>query len=257
MLYTYEKGQRTNPAIIFLHGGGLSSTSWLPVIERLGEFYCLAPDLPEHGRSKDVPYSISASAEGAAEVIRSKVPSRKAHVVALSLGGPAALTLLRIAPELVDHADLSGSSGHFPRFLSSLGTSTIWMYRFFSKEYLFRQTLRQHGIPDAYADLVRDDLAASTSPAFMGRFMSELSRWELPARVERPLLFAVGEKEPWGSMGITRGYIKRYPSAKAVVVPGAKHAWSLQLPDLFSAMVRAWVTDRPLPAELGLIPFRR
>jgi pimeloyl-ACP methyl ester carboxylesterase len=257
MLFTMEKGEQTNPAIIFLHGGGLSSRSWLPVMERLGEFYCLAPDLPEQGRSKDIPYSVMASAEGAAELIKSKVPSGKAHVVALSLGGPVALTLLRTSPELVDHAVLSGSSGHFSPFLSALGTSSIWMYRFFSKEYLFRQTMRQHGIPEVYADLVREDLEASTSPGFMGRFMTELSRWEMPAHVERPLLFAVGEKEPWGSMGITRGYIKRYPSAKAVVVPGAKHAWSLQMPDLFASMVRAWVTERPLPAELGQIPFRR
>ena len=31
------------------------------------------------------------------------------------------------------------------------------------------------------------------------------------------------------------------------VAPGAKHAWCLQFPDLFAALLRAWVTDKPLP----------
>jgi pimeloyl-ACP methyl ester carboxylesterase len=37
-----------NP-IVFLHGGGLSARSWEPIVVRLPEFHCLAPNLPGHG----------------------------------------------------------------------------------------------------------------------------------------------------------------------------------------------------------------
>jgi hypothetical protein len=49
MLYTYEAGQPGAPGIVF------SCTGWIiqlsgSVIERLPEFHCLAPDLPEQGK---------------------------------------------------------------------------------------------------------------------------------------------------------------------------------------------------------------
>jgi pimeloyl-ACP methyl ester carboxylesterase len=249
LLYTYRSGEEKNPAILFLHGGGLGSKSWLPVIERLPEFYCLAPDLPEQGRSTDVPYSISGSAEEVAGIIQTLAPGKKAHLVALSLGGPVALTLLRTHPDLVDHVLLSGSSGHFPRGFTGVGKATIWMYRLYKPETLIRMTLRQHGIPEEYRNLVSEDLKLGMSPAFMRHYMSELGTWELPTRVERPLLLVVGEKEPRAARSIARGYLKRYPSARGVLAPDAKHAWPLQFPDRFAGLVRAWVTDQPLPPE--------
>lgn len=256
MLYTLETGNPSAPAIVFLHGGGLSSLSWQPVIERLLEFHCLAPDLPEQGRSKDVPYSIEGSAQAVAEIIRRKIPAQKAHLVALSLGGPVAFTLLRTAPELIDRAILSGSSGRVSRLLSETGKASLWMYRFFSPDYLVRATIRQQGIPDHYAGLVSDDLRLALSPAFMRRYMTDLARWELPERIQQPLLIVVGEKEMKAAYTFARGYLKRFPSARGAVALGVGHAWCLQDPDLFADMVRAWVTDQPLPSSLKPFPDR-
>ncbi len=250
MLYTRESGNPTSPAIVFLHGGGLSSQSWLPVMERLPEFYCLAPDLPEQGQSKDIPFSINGSADAVLEVIHQKVPGRKVHLVALSLGGPVALTLLRLAPELFEAVILSGSSGHFSRWLAELGKSTIWMYKLYKPDYLVKETLKQQGIPEQYASLMRADLYQGISPVFMRHYMTELGCWELPQRVDSPLLVVVGEKEMRASRGISRDYLKRYPGARGVIAKGMNHAWCLQSPDLFAAMVRAWVTGQPLPPEL-------
>jgi len=247
MLFTRETGSPDSPAIVFLHGGGLSSKSWLPVMERLPEFHCLAPDLPEQGQSQAIPYSIERSAAETAEIIRQRVPTRKAHLVALSLGGPVVFTVLRTAPELVDHAIVSGSSGRFSPLLAALGKSTIWVYRFYKEDYLIRETLRQHGIPEQYADLVRDDLKIGMSPTFMRHYMTGLGAWELPAAIHTPLLIVVGEKEMKAARGIVRGYLKRFPSACGALAPGAKHAWCLQLPDLFADMVRLWVTGQSLP----------
>ncbi|HVN54536.1 MAG TPA: alpha/beta hydrolase [Anaerolineaceae bacterium] len=250
MLYTRESGNPNSPAIIFLHGGGLSSKSWIPVMERLGDFYCLAPDLPEQGESKAIQFTIDGSAEAVVEVIRQKVPGRKVHLVALSLGGPVALTLLRTHPELIDHVILSGSSGHFPGWLAGLGKSTVWMYKLYKRDYLVNATLKQQGIPEQYTDLLREDLYQSISPDFMRHYMGELARWELPERVDSPLLIVVGEKEQKASYGISRGYLKRYPGSCGIVAAGTGHAWCLQSPDLFATMVRSWVTNQPLPAEL-------
>src|SRR5947209_12212647 len=54
-LYVHEAGPVDALSIVFLHGLGISSVMWQPQIERLSKSYhCLAPDLPEHGKSTDV-----------------------------------------------------------------------------------------------------------------------------------------------------------------------------------------------------------
>lgn len=250
MLFIRESGNPNCPAIVFLHGGGLSSKSWLPVMELLPDFYCLAPDLPEQGQSKTIPFTISGSAEMVAEIIRRKTPGKKVHLVALSLGGPVALTLLRTAPELIDHVILSGSSGHFPRWLAELGKSTLWMLRLYKRDYLVKETIKQQGVPEQYTELMREDLYQGISLAFMRHFMTELALWELPQCVDSPLMVVVGEKEMKAAFGISRGYLKRYPGACGTIAAQMGHAWCLQSPELFAAMVRAWVTNQPLPAGL-------
>jgi pimeloyl-ACP methyl ester carboxylesterase len=247
MLHTYESGNHNAPAILFLHAGGLSGKSWLPVMERLPEFHCLAPDLPEQGLSRAIPYSISRCVSEVAAIIREKVPTQKVHVIALSLGGPVALTLAGAYPQLVDHVLISGGSGQIPRWMVRLAKSTLWMYRLFSPESLIQATLRQQGIPAEYESLVRDDLLQSLDPAFMRNYMDELSTWQLPDCINQPLLLAVGERESRAAFRFARNYLRHYPHAQGLVVPGVRHAWSLQNPDLFANLVRTWVTDSPLP----------
>lgn len=250
MLYTYETGQPGQTSIVFLHGGGLSSKSWLPVIERLPDFHCLAPDLPEQGNSRDIPYSIDGSAREVEEIIRQKLPGQKVNLVALSLGGPVAFTILRNAPDLIDHVMITGSSGKVSRWMASLGKSLLWMYKLYKREYLIRETIRQHGIPEQYSELVREDLQVSINPNFMRHYMTDLAAWELPEKITNPLLVMVGEKEMKAAFTIARGYLRRFPDARGAVAPQVAHAWCLQQPDLFAQTVRAWVTDKPLPSPL-------
>ncbi len=54
-LYLRQAGPADAPALVFLHGLWVSSAMWQPQIERLSsEYHCLAPDLPEHGKSTDI-----------------------------------------------------------------------------------------------------------------------------------------------------------------------------------------------------------
>lgn len=144
MLFTREAGQPPNPAIVFLHGGGLSSRMWLPQFERLPEFYCLAPDLPEQGESLLVrPFDLENASLRVAEVIRERVPARRAHVVGLSLGGATVLSLLRLVPELVDRALVCGTATRINRGLGVILLASLWVLRFYKQETLVNMTIRQ------------------------------------------------------------------------------------------------------------------
>jgi pimeloyl-ACP methyl ester carboxylesterase len=169
------------------------------------------------------------------------------------LGGAVILTLLRLYPEVADHVILTGSSGRLPKWLVEISLPLFGMLGFMKPDTLVRSTLRQQDIPEKYfADLYDDILAAST-PKFLKPIYSELTKLEMPGAISCPLLVCVGEKEPGAAKlygQISLRPLKKYPSAHGVVMPNGGHVWALQFPDTFAQMVRAWVTDDPLPSQL-------
>jgi len=256
MIYTHEQGNPSDPAVVFLHGGGLSHTSWLPVIEHLPDFHCLAPDLPGHGKSQDVPFTLEGSARAVAVIIRQKTPHGKAHIVSLSLGGAVALTLMRLEPVVADHLILSGCSGRLAKWLVQMSLPMFGILKWMKPETIVRSTMKQHLIPDEYYDLLHDDILASNQIEFLKPIYTELTGFTAPEKVTSPLLVCVGEKEPgaaklYGEIALQP--LKKYPAAHGVAMPGGGHAWALQFPEVFAQMVRAWVTDSPLPDVLKVV----
>jgi pimeloyl-ACP methyl ester carboxylesterase len=70
------------PCLVFLHGLWLSSAMWQPQIERLShDYHCLAPDLPEHGKSTDIGLlTLKNTSRVVANLIREKTPHGHAHI---------------------------------------------------------------------------------------------------------------------------------------------------------------------------------
>jgi pimeloyl-ACP methyl ester carboxylesterase len=108
-LHVREFGQPGSPAVVFLHATGASGGMWEQHLRRLGGYHCLAPDLPGHGRSNHLPWrSRIDTAEQVARLIQDRIPSRRARVVGLSLGGAVAHTLLARRRELLDRVVIDG-----------------------------------------------------------------------------------------------------------------------------------------------------
>jgi len=257
MLYTLESGNKKKPAIVFLHGGGLSSKSWIPVMDKMeSAFYCLAPDLPEQGKSFSIkPFSLDDSSGKVAEIIREKVPGKKAHLVGLSLGGALVLTMLRLCPEVIETAMVTGTAAKLGKGLGKFSISMLWMLKFYSAKTLVEATIKQQGIPAQYRDLVYDDLLL-TGPdlGFNKSIISEIVKMELPLKNEKPLLACIGSKETIPAKQAAKKLVRLVPHTQGVIVPGLNHVWALQDPELFAQTVRAWVTQSPLPQSL--LPIR-
>src|SRR5688572_9927204 len=111
-LYVHESGLVGAPAVVFLHGAGVSGRMWASHVARLMDYHCLAPDLPGHGRSNRIPWRSEAdTAEQVVELIETRIPARKTHLVGLSLGGSLVHTLLARRPDLLDRVVIDGSGG--------------------------------------------------------------------------------------------------------------------------------------------------
>jgi pimeloyl-ACP methyl ester carboxylesterase len=254
-LNVYESGTRTQPAILFLHGSPLSGRMWQPQLEALKEFHCIAPDLPEHGKSAAIaPFDMQDTVRRLVALIKASTPDGRAHVVGLSFGGVVAQALLDQAPEVCDHVILSGTSARGGKTFLAI----LKIYLDLNKPFLALLPPKwiaalfnwQFGIPKQYAPMLAEDVGAIKGEALSRLVYSTYGDIVTPPAPRSPVLVAVGQKETPAAKMMARRLHKAIAGSKGVVAPKATHVWNMQQPELFNAVVRAWVHDEELPKEL-------
>ncbi len=254
-LYVYESGSKDQPAILFLHGSPLSGRMWLPQLERLAGFHCLAPDLPEHGLSAQVgPFDMQDTVHRLVALVQSSSANGKAHVVGLSFGGVVAQALMVQAPDAVDHVILSGTAARLGKTLLRLLRFQIDLNRPLLRHLPPKRVASlvrwQFGIPAEYSTMLEEDMLKVPAESMARFLLATYASIETPAQARSPVLVVVGQKETPAARWFARKIQKSISGAKGAVVPSLGHVWNLQAPDLFAEAVRAWVTDRPLPKPL-------
>lgn len=250
-LYVHEAGNPAGPPVVFLHGGGLSGRMWQPQLDALTDFHCLAPDLPEHGRSAaSGPFTLRGAADAVITLIRQRTPDQRAHVVGLSIGGAVGLEILCLAPECVDKAVLSGPTPPLSKGLVAIVDAINGpMLRLLPRQRLIAMTMKSLHVPARFTALVQDDLQQLTSDLYrhINRSTGEV---RLPQHPAPGTLIVVGEREP----AISRRHAARIGAtvtgAAAYQVQGVGHSWSLEAPELFNATLRAWLAGESLPPTL-------
>ncbi len=250
-LYVNETGMPGSPSIVFLHGVGTSGWMWEKQIAALADFHCLNVDLPGHGKSNQVAWvSLAATADHIAALIQSRAANGRAHVVGLSLGGYIALVLLERHADVVDRVVISGV------------TAAPWPNRVLLKPqlWLLSRLLKRRWLMNIQAQALRlsppmqaaftENLLAMSMHTYR-RIAEEVADFYVPPalqHVNNPTLFVAGGRESKIITDTVASIPKLMPNAQGRLAPGLGHGWNVEAPDLFNAMVRAWITGVPLPA---------
>lgn len=266
-LYIHEQGPASAPTIVFLHGAGGSGWMWQPQLEGLADFHVLVPDLPEHGQSAAIrPFAIDDASRRVAELIRTHAHGSKAHLVGLSEGAQVAMALLARDPQLIQRAILSsalvrpipGVSLMSPGLIAA---SVRWFVEPFKNiDAWIRINMKYSaGVPEKYFPQFKKDFQNMTGDLF-AHVMVENQRFRLPdglQNVSVPTLVVAGKKEYGVMRQSVRDIANAIPTAKGFLVAhprkmslAEEHNWNMTAPNLFTQMVRAWITGQPLPAEL-------
>lgn len=257
-LYVQASGSPATPAVVFLHGFGVSSWMWTEQVASLSkDYYCLAVDLPGNGESYQSPWhSMKDSASQVAAVIRERVPSQRAHIVGLSLGGYVTLHLLRDHPEVVETAIVSGLTTQPLRPRWRMKLLTYFMQPFLQSPVGVFAMSRMMALPPEAVEYYRRDTARLKRETFF-RVYDEVFEYNLVAhfggRIQRRLLGVAGDLE---AKMVTRdlpSYGSLGDCATAVVSAAAHHGWNAEHPERFTDMIRAWITDQPFPTGLTLV----
>ncbi len=247
-MYVHECGAPGSPAVVFLHGAGASGRMWRAHMTKLAGFHCLAPDLPGFGRSNHLaPVSRPETADRIAELIESRVPGRRAHVVGLSWGGGIAHTLLDRNPDLVDRVVIDGAGvlTWWGGGLVLLGISVV------SPFLHTRPVIAFFGGIIGMDEAGRADLRASSRRAFRRAFVEGFRSGVSPVEMgsASPTLLVAGESET-AVRPSNAAQAALMPHAIARFAPGVGHGWVARRTDLHVRMVEAWLTGQDLPSEL-------
>ncbi|KAI1763499.1 alpha/beta-hydrolase [Hypoxylon sp. FL1150] len=247
--------------VVLLHVGMSSHMEWSHTWPKLSEYHLLIPDLPQHSRSRHIkPFSFSLAADHVAQMIKEHAHDGRAHIVGLSTGGFVGLELIKLYPEVVSSAFLSGATplkdlwktlNSQPK-LSYLGLSVLLHS---PKSLLLKAT---GWSPEFQNEELLKEIKRNNTPRLYETIARETGNWSRSDMVEvgkkdkRIALIAGGKQDNvegtrdmgqlLESLGSNDGR-----ESRAFVVPDAIHAWNLQLPLLFAKGVRAWIEKTPLP----------
>jgi pimeloyl-ACP methyl ester carboxylesterase len=259
-LYIKETGKNNDETIIFLHGGGIAGWMWDKQVEAFHDYHCIVPDLPEHGKSAEVkPFNIQRSADMIIDIIQNQAQGGKAHLVGISLGAQIIVQILSKAPEVVDHALISGtlvhSIPHTETFLKLLNYLIKVYEPVKDTNFFIKANMRTYNMPK----ILFNEFKESTlliKPDSLNRILKENMLFKMPNSLERaeaPVLVMTGQKDYKIIKESARDLLNILPNSKGAMALRAGHMWNMENSELFNNVLRAWITDESLPEDLDLV----
>lgn len=252
-LYVDETGTPGAPSIVFLHGVGASGWMWAKQIAALADFHCLNVDLPGHGKSNREPWvSLTDTAGQIAMLIQERATNGQAHVVGLSLGGYVGLVLLEHYADVLDRVIMSGVTADVMPNRALLPVQVGLMSFLFRRHWFVKMQARSLRLSPEMESAFVDNLLAMSMQAYR-RVWEEAAYFRVSPSlcyVETPTLIVAGSRESKIITQAVDAIASMMPNAQGRLAPGLGHGWNVEAPDLFTAMVRAWILGASLPAGL-------
>jgi len=266
--YTFhfiQAGDKSNPAVLFLHGFLGSAQDWCDVANLISEdYWCIAVDLPGHGKTvvngSEETYRMENCANGLVDLLDS-LDIGKCNIVAYSMGGRLALymavnfshrfervVLESASPGLKTKQERQDRRAHDNRLAKQLETGSL---KQFLKEWydqpLFA-SLRQDKKRFARLLVVRAEnnksgcaTGLATSLRMMGAGVQP-SLWDQLHKMQARLLLIVGEKDDKFKR-ITAEMAPKCPRASIYIVEGVGHNAHWERPEEYARMVKGFLSS--------------
>lgn len=245
-------GKGSGPAVVLIHGFGLSSEIWKHQVEALsGRFRVIAPDLRGHGASP-----VTAGAYPMEDLARDvlalldRLGIGKVAVAGHSLGGYVALAAQALAPERVTgigmvstQARADTPEGRENRFrlaglLSDEGSEAV--VRFFAPKLFAPHVHPGDPDHDLAAGVIRSTAPAALRGALLGMADRPDRRPGLPG-IKIPALILTGEQDQLIPSDRSEEMAAALPDAFLVKLPETGHMPMLERPDEVNAAIEAWL----------------
>ena len=240
------------PAVLFLHGLGMSRTGFDPQLTELSDRRrCIAWDMPGYGASPlpagGLTFPLLADAVAA---LLDRLELSSAHLVGLSMGGQIALHAALAHPARVRSLALLDTS---PAFGLDGTDPEEW-------KRLRLEPLEQGAEPAAFAEQVlRGVMGPRVTDAQVAEAVATMSRITAPAlaaavrnlvthdvrarlgEIEAPTLVLCGELDEETPLAYSEALRDGIAGAELAIVPGVGHVSNLEAPEAVNALLTAFL----------------
>lgn len=248
--------------ILFLHGMGTRGDMWEPQIPFFSrEFRMIMPDLRGHGQSGPLPDNIPPDLYARdLKALLDHLRLEKTHVVGVSLGAVAALTLAIYSPSSVDRLVLADGYGRTPsRLISFLFKICYPLVILCPWKWIQHRVLALYNGSGPGQKRTRRMLKHTFS--MKKENFLRLNRQKQPdftpllPRIHHPTLVMAGDVNPLELKG-SRLLFKRIPHSQLTIFQGEYDPLNTMETNRFNEMVRDFLKGEPLKEKPGVRIFR-
>lgn len=229
------------PAVVLVHGAGISSRYMVPTAEWLAPFYRVcAPDLPGFGKSGKPPRVLTVP-ELAAALARwmEAVGLEGAALLGNSAGCQIVVDLAARHPDRVERLVLAGPTTDPP------GRSLL--------KQVWRWSLNGRGEPRSLLAVVLRDYRDTGVGRVLRTFryvLEDRVEEKLP-RAQAPALVVRGSRDRMVPQWWAEEVARLLPNARLELIPGAAHTLNYNAPEALVRVVRPFLDDARRPAPGG------
>lgn len=244
-----------NDPVVLLHGGNVANWMWEPQLPALRDRLVVTPHLPGFGDRTAEPWpGLGAVGDDIVQRVRRLTGRDRFHVVGLSLGGAVALHIAARHPDaalstLASGVPLLPVKG-LPRIATRLHLALwdrLWFWK--AQAAAFRLPADSRGPYVDHGLSIRQDTARA--------MLADVHSGDVPeglTQYDAPLLLVAGEREPRTVLHSLAAAASVVPQATTRLAPKMHHVWNIEDPDLFDAMIAAWLDGQ---IEPRLVPLSR
>ncbi len=198
-LYYQEYGNKDALLMVFLHGGGVSSWMWDKQIQYFNHYHCVAIDLPEQGKSKQMNnFSIKFSAEKVIELIENIANKKKVLVIGFSLGAQVVVQMLSMKSNLIDYAMINSALVRPFSFVKKLISPSVKLtFPLIRNKSFSKLQAKTLYVDKEYFEIYYKESSLMKSDTLV-RILEENMSFEIPEdfnKAKSKILVTVGERE--------------------------------------------------------------
>ncbi len=239
-----ESGNKNFPTIIFIHGGGLSEWSLIPIVDELQKnFHVITPIIDGHGEAAAETFtSISDSADKLIDFIDTNYNRQVFAIAGLSIGAQIAAELLSRRDDITQYAIIE-SALVYP--IKGITTFLVPSYQLFygliQKRWFSKLQAKSLCIPLNMFERYYQDSLKMSKQSLINITLSNgtYDLKETITNTKAKVLIIVGEKEISLMKKSAQRIHNKIPGSELYIAPGMKHGEiSLKFPQKYINLLK-------------------
>ncbi len=234
----------SGPALLLIHGSGVSARSWTEQLRGLGRaLRVLAVDLPGHGESDPGPQATVEAYADAAHGMLEALGTGPVFVAGHSLGGAVALALAARHPEAVRGLVLLSAGAKLPEAEGSMGRVLYWFLPGPLRKLVFfsmaKKVLFAPGAPSGAVRLGMEELRTCRPDTILKDVAAAraMDLEEAARGLRVPALILCGSRDSLTPPALSQRLHEFIPGSRLEMLEGAGHMLPLEAAGWVTGMI--------------------